>query len=672
MSALRLGVVALGILLLFASVPAVGAVPEVRIEAPLGNSLVDVQTTLALPRATWYNDADGDKVFDDLERRFVGSPLASLSVIVTFRDGTDLDEALRAAQRVSGNFEPSFVYPKLFGVAATLRTDQVEAIARLADVRQVEWDTPGTPELDTATANFGVRAVQEQLATTGDLDGQPAQFSKKDVVVAILDTGFDGKHVDLAGKFLAFVDSKDKKVKDPYDTAAHGTHVASIVGGLGVGQAKYRGVAPGAGLVGIQITGSAPYGGATSSKAGALFGVDWILQNQATYNIRVSTISFGFGVTNDGTDALELAFDRAFAAGILPFKSNGNSGPEKGTTTVPGGARGIVSVGSMLDPGAVESTAPGSPVPTPVAGDGFGFHLSGYSSRGPTKDLRIKPDIAAPGQSIMAASNGTTDKYVAFSGTSMASPFAAGSAALVMAADPSLNASQVRGILFATAEDWGAPGPDVDYGHGRLNTMRAVQSAILGRLQREGAPYAELERVAALAGPDVPFHAFGKLTGNFASKTMTVKDAKKPVAVTFLLNASVALPASTPVGNQARPWVVEIRSSSDAVIGRIAAPTSARQQLITFVPPAAGAYQVNAYHPGMGWEVVYDVSAGLPPPPVLDIPILPEPAKYAEHVAKVRALEGQAKSSGDAPAFESALAIVVLALGVLVARRRYG
>ncbi|HLE47346.1 MAG TPA: S8 family serine peptidase, partial [Candidatus Thermoplasmatota archaeon] len=308
MSLPRVGILGLALLLLIAALPPVSGAPALRVEAPLGNTLADVHATLALAQATWYNDADGDNVFDDLEARFLASPLEPLSVVVTFRDGTDVGDAVLRAGIAAGPFEPTYVYPKLYGFAAPFRADQVEAVARLPEVRQIEWDTPGTPELDTATANFGVRAVQEQLSTTGDLDGNPDQFTKKDIVIAILDTGFDGKHVDLAGKFLAFVDSKDKTVKDPYDTGSHGTHVASIAGGKGVGQAKYRGVAPGAAFVGIQITGSAPYQGATSSKAGALFGVDWILQNQGVYNIRVSTISFGYGLTNDGTDALELAF----------------------------------------------------------------------------------------------------------------------------------------------------------------------------------------------------------------------------------------------------------------------------------------------------------------------------------------------------------------------------
>lgn len=667
MSPSRLVILLATLGLLFSAVPPVSGTPDVRVLAPLGNDLSDIQETLGLPRATWYNDADGDRIFDDLEARFLLDAAQPLSVVVTFRDGTRFDAAIADARLAAGGFETTFVYPALFGFAAMLHLDQVARIAKLDAVRQIEWDTPGTHELDTATVNFGVRAVQEQMMVTGDLDGKPAQFSNQDVVVAILDTGFDGKHVDLAGKFLAFVDSKDKTVKDPYDTASHGTHVASIVGGLGNGQAKYRGVAPGAAFVGIQITGSAPYGGGTGSKAGALFGVDWILQNREAYNIRVSTISFGFGTTNDGTDALELAFDRAFASGVLPFKSNGNSGPEKGTTTIPGGARGIVSMGSMLDPGRVESPAPPLPVAVPISGDEYGFHISGYSSRGPTKDGRIKPDLASPGQSIMAASNGTGNGYVAFSGTSMASPFGAGSAALVMAADPTLNASQVRDILVATAEDWGAPGPDVDYGHGRLDTLRAVQSATLGRLQREGAPYAKLEEVAKVAGPEIPFHAFGKLTGNYASKTVTIADAKKPVAVTFLLNASISNPAN---GQPIRPWIVEVRSSADVVVGRLATPGVARQQLITFVPQTAGAYQVSTYNAGVSSEVVFDVSAGLPPPAFPKIPVLPAPAQYAQQVAKIRALDQQEKGAGASPGLGFGVVAALVVVTAMVFARR--
>ena len=75
MSLPRVGILGLALLLLIAALPPVSGAPALRVEAPLGNTLADVHATLALAQATWYNDADGDNVFDDLEARFLAAPL---------------------------------------------------------------------------------------------------------------------------------------------------------------------------------------------------------------------------------------------------------------------------------------------------------------------------------------------------------------------------------------------------------------------------------------------------------------------------------------------------------------------------------------------------------------------------------------------------------------------
>ena len=374
--------------------------PPHAILAPLGEDPASIQETLRLPAATWYNDRDGDKLFDSLEARFLLEPV--LPVVVMFRHGVDVDAAMAKVHAVADGVTPRHVYDTLGGFNANLNLVQAIAIAALPDVRQVEWSQAGAPELETATRAMGVDAVQDLLGIDGDLDGRPGEFTGEDVTIAIMDTGFHGGHADLQDKFLAFIDWTDGgRETAPYDSGTHGTHVASIAAGTGAADPRHKGVAPGASLIGFQISGG-------DTKGNAIASMEWIIENKDRYNIRISTISFGFGTTVDGTDALELATDAAWEAGIVPFKSTGNSGNERGTVTVPGGARGILSIANIVDPGH------------------NGFHLSGSSSRGPTADGRAKPDFAAPGTNIMAADATTDDGYVAFSGTSMASPHAAG------------------------------------------------------------------------------------------------------------------------------------------------------------------------------------------------------------------------------------------------------
>ncbi|HEX9815721.1 MAG TPA: S8 family serine peptidase, partial [Candidatus Thermoplasmatota archaeon] len=561
---------------------------------------------------------------------------------------------------------PTFVYRHLLGFAATLTFTQVVTLAKLDEVRQVEWAQPGEAELNTATVSFGARAVQDGLQVTGDVDGILAQLSLADIGVAILDTGMDGQHVDLAGRFVVFVDAQDQKIKEPYDSGNHGTHVASIVGGLGAGDAKYRGVAPGAALIGIKI--ASPAG----SKEGALFGMDWIINHTSHYNIRVSTISFGFGATVDGTDALELAMDRAFEAGILPFKSAGNSGPEAGTITIPGGARGIVAVGSMLDPGG-QQLAP-LPVSVPGAADNvvpsneYGFHLSGYSSRGPTQDGRIKPDLVAPGQSVTAASNGTGNGYITMSGTSMASPFAAGVAALVLAADPELSPAQVRDVMASTTDDWGPEGVDIDYGAGRLNALLAVQTALRNRLLRDGASFEALEAVANVTNPGIPFHAGGMLSGNTPMKVFIVEEAGVPIAITSIVNATVRppLPGGLPAQPPAVPrtYALAVQGPDDPAPIRLS-PGTTRQTINTFMPTSAGEHTIRLVNAAPNSEVVYDVSAGIPPPEDILALGIPQSGEY-EVVGRGELAAGPQTVPGVGLVFAAVAALA----GAFVARRR--
>jgi serine protease AprX len=152
----------------------------------------------------------------------------------------------------------------------------------------------------------------------------------------------------------------------------------------------------------------------------------------------------------------------------------------------------------------------------------LGFSLAAFSSRGPTQDNRMKPEIAAPGVNITAPKANSGNQYVAYSGTSMATPFVSGTVALMLSANPNLTVAQVRDLLRTTAVDWGAPGQDVDYGWGRLDG------------------YAAVKRAGSFTGgtaPTVPGHATfsGTLSSGSATQSFTVTDTAYPVAVTLIM-----------------------------------------------------------------------------------------------------------------------------------------
>lgn len=116
-------------------------------------------------------------------------------------------------------------------------------------------------------------------------------------------------------------------------------------------------------------------------------------------------MSLGTSGSSDGTDVVSQAVNNAAAAGIVPVIAAGNSGPGKFTIGSPGAATGALTVAAMSDPGQ------------------GGFGLANFSSRGPTQDNRMKPEIAAPGVNVTAPKANSGNGYIAYSGTSMATPY---------------------------------------------------------------------------------------------------------------------------------------------------------------------------------------------------------------------------------------------------------
>ncbi len=159
-----------------------------------------------------------------------------------------------------------------------------------------------------------------------------------------------------------------------------------------------------------------------------------MVANRATYNIKVANMSLGSDGCSSGVDPLSAAVNNAVAAGIAMV------------VAVTVGAAGAVSD----DPYTLAT----------------GLNLAYFSSRGPTLDGRSKPDLVAPGVNVRSALAGTIAGYTDESGTSMASPFVAGLAALMLDVNPGLSPAQVKSILMSTANDRGAPGTDPEWGAG--------------------------------------------------------------------------------------------------------------------------------------------------------------------------------------------------------------
>ncbi|MEV5961963.1 S8 family peptidase [Kribbella sp. NPDC051952] len=280
------------------------------------------------------------------------------------------------------------------------------------------------------------------------------------VKVAILDTGIDATHPDLAGKVIGqhnFIDGSDSVV----DGFGHGTHVASIITGSGAASdGRYRGVAPGAKLLIGKVLGDDGSG----SVSYLIDGAEWAADQGA----QVVNMSIG-GILapedDSGSDPLEQAIDLISRYSKTLFViAAGNSGPNPNTVEYPGVTKSALTVG------AVDSTD----------------KLADFSSRGPlpsTYTRTLKPDLVAPGVDITAArAAGTTmgtpvdDYYTTASGTSMATPHVAGGAAILAQAHPDWTGQQIKQALTASTDE--TTGSVFERGTGRLNVERAVHEDV--------------------------------------------------------------------------------------------------------------------------------------------------------------------------------------------------
>lgn len=276
---------------------------------------------------------------------------------------------------------------------------------------------------------------------------------------------------------------------EPMDVYGHGTHVAGTVAALEDGYGVV-GVAPEAQIFALRILDDNGYGTTTRTLAA----LDWIYRyNEAnpTDPIRITNNSYG-GPTY--SEAERQAFENVATSGVgvLHLAAAGNSGKKS------------ISVDNVSYPAKYESVVA-------VAATDAADARASFSSTGPAVEL------AAPGVSVLSSWMYDTsylnpqpfafpdddDYYKEGSGTSMASPHAAGTAALVWAANPGLSVQEVRGMLQNTALDLGASGRDTAYGFGRIQADAAVEAA----LKANGVPPPDQVSIAAMIDSSVFINA---------------------------------------------------------------------------------------------------------------------------------------------------------------------
>lgn len=388
-------------------------------------------------------------------------------VIVTFSDK-------RQAERLRQLTDTTHVLQELPMAGAVLTGPQISEVASWDGVESIYYNAPLEYFNHEAGEITGGHQVHDNLGLYGT-----------GVTVAVLDSGIDGNHPDL--RFgektvqnvkivgdLGLVGSVAYLENQPNsDTSSgHGTHVAGTVGGTGEASLNdarrsryYDGIAPGANLIGLGA-------GEGLSIFFALQGFDWALANQDRYSIDIITNSWGSSNSvYDPNNPINKASYESYRRGMVVAFAAGNDGPSPDTLNPYAIVPWVINVGSGTK-----------------AGD-----LSDFSSRGVAGDVYKHIDVVAPGSSICSTrAVGTvvgalgpvlnlnyptyTTHYHCISGTSMATPFVAGTAALLLETNPDLSPDQIEQILVETARPMPAYGFQ-DVGGGYIDVLAAVDLA---------------------------------------------------------------------------------------------------------------------------------------------------------------------------------------------------
>jgi subtilisin family serine protease len=303
-------------------------------------------------------------------------------------------------------------------------------------VRSIALDMPVYEAVEQSPASFlQADIVRQNLGITG-----------AGVTVAVLDSGIDTDHPDLAGRIVAEQCFNKSETCPPDDTSigasaedenGHGTHVAGIIASQGSQSAL--GIAPGVNLVALRVLDN----GGSGYTSDVLAGIDWIRANQAALDVKIINLSLGggsyTGVCDDDDALTELyaaAVTQARQAGITLFAAAGNSG-DANNLLAPACISGVVAVGNVYHTALSQAIWPSCIDNAAEPGQ-----IACSSNSSP------KLALLAPGTGIAASALGGGERVE--SGTSMSTPHAAAVAAMMLQTSPGLTPEAIEVTLTET------------------------------------------------------------------------------------------------------------------------------------------------------------------------------------------------------------------------------
>lgn len=460
----------------------------------------------------------------------------AMKVILFLKDGADVDLAGREMAKKGAAVGGS--YGALGACAVELDADIAIAVASMDSVEtmlldEMKYRLPA--ETDSVAFAAGAASDEPQIetsdvpvwwASTSAEMGAEAVWAEdvtgEGVTVAVLDTGCDITQTDLKD---AVFDYKSFTSEEFHDVQTHGTATAGLVASRGVnnyvipqfdGVVKMKGMAPGARLMTGKVLDDTGYGW----DSWIIGGIEWAAtgdDGEPMTGDEAQIISMSLGgmeVPNDGVDPTALALDIvAEKYGIISVLSAGNEGMGQSTTGTAGVAKSVITVGASTLNAECQlikywPLSDFDAVNLVVKEGEAGYennHVIWWSSRGPSADGRIDPDICAAGAWGPSTQPGNTIT-MQFGGTSMAAPVVAGTVALLYQAFEEKNGvaptpDQMKSILMGTALDMGY-GPN-EQGPGRADAYAAYE-AIMAGWQAPGPASVALD-IAAGSSASVSF-----------------------------------------------------------------------------------------------------------------------------------------------------------------------
>ena len=382
---------------------------------------------------------------------------ASDVVPVIIQTNGDIDAASSEVTRLGGTVSREFhIIPAIEATvpkSALSELGDADSVARISLNASV-LTTGGGSDGDDDESSAWASSVFPEVVGADDV--WAAGTDGSGIGIAIIDTGVtDADTNDFNGRIV----KQQSFVRGQRDRNGHGTHVAGIAAGDGTDSSgEYMGVAPGADIIAVKV----------GDKAGAsvgdvIEGLEWVVDHQARFNIRVVNLSLTQGVAESYVlSPLDAAVEEAWFSGIVVVVAAGNRGADEfAVDHPPANDPFVITVGALRDYGTADTGDDSLPM---------------WSSRGVTHDGFAKPELLAPGSRLIATvgnqraelmelypENRIGDQYFRLGGTSAAAPVVSGVVALMLDADGELTPDQVKARLLASADalNWSAA-PRVD------------------------------------------------------------------------------------------------------------------------------------------------------------------------------------------------------------------